>query len=98
MTITLNFNKYRYIISVKTIGVLEYCNYPKEAIVPHTRGCKTVYYSSDGNGKVKKEIIYPPELWYSQVDSTDPVEQTVLDIKNEWPNWYSIEILPRVLL
>ena len=93
MSITLTLNKFRYLISVKTLGVPEYCNYPREVIVPHMRSCRTVYYSSDGTGKVKKEIIYPRELWYSHVDSTDPVENIILDIKNEWPNWYKIEIL-----
>ena len=101
MSIILNINKFRYLISVKTLKqnkVTPYSElvpvvpeYREHIISPHTRGCRTVYYSQ--SGIPEKEIIYPPELWYTQVDSSDPVESTVVDIKNEWPNWYVIEII-----
>ena len=68
-----------------------YCNYPKEVVYPRKiRGFGRVYYQY--NKKIKK-ICYDKSLWLDEVLVTDPIENDLIYIKNNWPNWYYIEVL-----
>jgi len=92
LTELMNFKvikkEYGYLVSVIPNG-RNYCNYPKEQPrYNRFRGFSRIYFD---NTYIKK-ITYPPELILSWVDKDDKIEQELIDIQNEWPNWYKIEV------
>ena len=85
--------QYKYLISIKTDHSTgsNYCKWPKEKpSYGSIRGFSRIYLSDDGS--IKKEIIYPQELWFTEVKKTDTIEHDLIDIKNDWPSWYLIKI------
>ena len=85
--------QYKYLISIKTDHINRYdqCKWPKEK--PNygsVRGFSRIYLSDDGS--INKQIIYPEELWLTEVKKTDTFENDLIDIKNDWPSWYIIKI------
>jgi len=84
-----NYNKYRYLVKLRPNGK-NYCEYPKEAVSTRKiRGMETVYFQY--NQKCKR-ITYDKSLWLTEVLYNDPIEEELINIKNTWPNWYSIDV------
>ena len=83
-------DKFKF-ITVRGNGI-NYCNYPKREIMDHIRGYSTRCYNH--HEKVIKEIKYPRELWFTSVDKFDPIQQKIESIKNEYPDWIRIVIIP----
>ena len=82
-------DKYGYLVSIKTNG-RNYCEYPKKKPEYNRyRGFSRIYFDYSSI----KRIDYPPELALSWIEPGDKIEQELIDIQNEWPNWYKIKIV-----
>ena len=84
-------SSYKYLVSVKSYpNKYPQCKWPRER--PNYgsyRSFSTIYISPDGS---KKEIIYPKDLWFTKIKESDKFELDLIDIKNDWPNWYLIHM------
>ena len=90
---TITIGMYKYNIKLNKNGN-NYCKYPKESIPDFYGKIRTpsrVYY--DYSTKDNKIIMYPPKLYFSVVHEDDVIENNLLYIRNEWPNWASIEVV-----
>lgn len=79
-------HKYKYIVSVNHRQCTQICKSPKKITI----GVRRNRYIYD-NGQFKK-IIYPSELLFTYVDESDIVENHIMKLRNEWPNWYAIHV------
>ena len=66
------------------------CKYPREHVIERIRTTNTIWVNN--KNEIINEIIYPKQLWFTPVLLDDPVENTIIDIKNMFPNWTKIEI------
>jgi hypothetical protein len=84
-------SSYKYLVSVKEQpNKYPQCKWPREK--PNYgsyRSFSKIYISPDGS---KKEIIYPKDLWFTKIKESDKFETEIIDIKNDWPNWYLIQV------
>ena len=90
MTLLINkitSRKYRYLVSISNVPSIPMCKYPRETIITGIRENKYIYEYE----KIKK-IIYPSELLFTQVNENDIIEHDIIELKNIWPNWYSIQV------
>jgi hypothetical protein len=85
-------NKYQFLVKVEPTDDNKYCMYPKERI--HTRKIRGSGYIYFQYNKTVKRIRYDNSLWFTEVLENDEIETEIINIKNEWPNWYSIEVYP----
>ena len=90
--------KYQYLIKVKPktkdnpYGQKNYCEYPRENVrIRKVRGFGTVYFQYD---KTIKTVTYDKSLWLTEVLLKDEIEEEIINIKNTWPDWYSIDVYP----
>jgi len=80
---------YRYLVSVKNKNSIPQCKYPRTTVQKGIRFNK--YYFE--NNQIKK-IIYPFELLFRYVNEDDKIENDIIDIQHDWPDWYSIKVIP----
>ena len=78
---------YRYLISVKTNNSVPQCKYPRTIV---QKGIRINKYYFEGNQF--KQITYPLELLFRYVNEDDKIENDIIDIQNDWPDWYSIRV------
>ena len=81
---------YSYLISIGNITKLS-APITKIHESNSIRGFSRLFIAPDPN-ECDKKIIYPPELWITDVKEDDEVEKELMSIVNDWPNWYKIEI------
>ena len=87
-------NNYRFLVSTHRTNIYPYCKWPKELPRQGTiRGFRTVYF--DPNSGIQKEIIYPQQFWFQEIEIDDQLELDIIDIKNDWPDWYSIIVFEK---
>jgi hypothetical protein len=82
--------KYKYNIKLSKNRNL-CCNYPKETVKPRFRGMYGVYY--DYSEKDFRTITYPDENILTFIDADDLIENDLINIRNEWPNWETIDVV-----
>ena len=90
---TITLGMYKYNIKLNKNGK-NYCTYPKEGVPVFYGKIRTpsrVYY--DYSTKDNRIITYPPKLFFSVVNEDDAIENDLLYIRNEWPNWDSIDVV-----
>jgi len=80
---------YRYLVSVKIKNSVPQCKYPRTTVQKGIRCNK--YYFEDNQFK---KITYPLELIFRYVNEDDKIENDIIDIQNDWPDWYSIRVIP----
>ena len=101
---TFNYKKIRYLVSVKknknshnnnnNNGIIyPRCKYPRERPIVRTRGCCEIYNCSESG--IIKTINYPEELWDKEVLENDRIESDLINIRDNWPEWYVIDVLYR---
>ena len=78
---------YRYLVSVKLKNSVPQCKYPRITVQKGIRFNR--YYFEDNQFK---QITYPLELLFTYVNEYDKIENDIIDIQNDWPNWYSIRV------
>jgi hypothetical protein len=78
---------YRYLVSVKTNNSVPQCKYPRTIV---QKGIRFNKYYFEGNQF--KQITYPLELLFRYVNEDDKIENDIIDIQNDWPDWYSIKV------
>ena len=78
---------YGYLVSVKPKNSFPQCKYPRTIVQKGIRFNK--YYFED---KQFKKIIYPIDLLFTYVNEEDKIENDIINLQNEWPNWYSIKV------
>ena len=78
---------YRYLVSVKTNNSVPQCKYPRTIV---QKGIRFNKYYFEGNQF--KKITYPLELLFRYVNEDDKIENDIIDIQNDWPDWYSIRV------
>jgi len=85
-------NGYQFLVKVNP-GGRNYCEYPKKAVMPRKfRGMGIVYFQYS---KSCQRITYDKSLWLTEVIMNDPIEEEIIKIINEWPNWYAIDVYPK---
>lgn len=93
-SITLNSGKYLYTITYKKKSGLPR-NFTFERLVKKfstekIRTTHRIYF--DHRDQIVKEIIYPKDLWFTEVLEDDPVERYLSDCIEFIPDWEKIEI------
>jgi hypothetical protein len=78
---------YRYLVSVKTKNSVPQCKYPRTTV---QKGIRFNKYYFEGNQF--KKITYPLELLFRYVNEDDKIENDIIDIQNDCPDWYSIKV------
>jgi hypothetical protein len=79
---------YRYLVSVNPKNSVPQCKYPRVKIQKGIR-CNRCYFEDNQF----KKIIYPFELLFTYVNEDDKIENDIIDIQNDWPNWYTIRVI-----
>jgi len=87
-TIRLNSGKYIYFVTYKKNVNLKLP--VKRFISEKIRTTNTIYF--DHRDKIVKEIIYPQDLWFTEVLEDDSVETYLNDCIEFIPDWVKIEI------
>lgn len=57
------------------------------------RGTSRIYFNND-TFEIIKTVIYPDELVHTFIKPDDYIEETLMCINEEFPDWYNIEIFP----
>ena len=90
-SITLNSGKYIYTITYrKKPGKVNLEKPVKKFSSAKIRTTHRIYF--DHRERILKEIIYPKDLWFTEVLEDDPVEQYLSDCIEFIPDWEKIEI------
>ena len=90
-TIDLNSGKYVYRVTYKQrSGLPQFSFNERKRVSPKIRITNRLYY--DHRDEIVKEIVYPKDLWYTDVIDNDPVEKYTNDIMEFMPDWVKIEI------
>jgi hypothetical protein len=90
-SISLNSGKYIYTITYKKKpGNVTFERPVKNFSMAKIRTTHRIYF--DHRDKVVKEIIYPKDLWFTEVLEDDPVERYLSDCIDFIPDWEKIEI------
>jgi hypothetical protein len=85
-------NNYSFLVSTHSLKNYPSCKYPRELPRAGTiRGFRTVYF--DSKSGIQKQIIYPEKFWFQVIELDDPLELAIIDIKNNWPDWYLIYVI-----
>jgi hypothetical protein len=85
-------NNYKFLVSTHNLKNYPCCKWPRELPREGTiRGFRTVYF--DSNNGIQKEIIYSQNFWLELIEKNDPLELAIIDIKNNWPDWYLIHVI-----
>ena len=87
----LNYDNYRYIVSVRNITKAPKCKFPREKVYTGLRFNKIIYEDNDF-----KKIIYPCELQFTHIAEDDIIENNIINIQQYWPHWYKIKVVPFV--
>lgn len=95
----INYKKIRYVVSVKknnkgnNINGTTYprCKYPREQPIVRTRGYSDIYTCPETG--VVKVVNYPMELWGTEILENDKIESDLINIRDDWPDWYLIDVL-----
>ena len=98
---TVNYKKIRYVVSVNNKKKIfdngttyPRCKFPRERPVVRIRGCSEIYNCSDSDSEdIIKTINYPEELWDTEVLENDKIETDLIIIRDNWPEWYVIDVL-----
>ena len=90
-----SFICYRYIYNVKIkqsgLGLTPpRCKWPKETVSQRIRTQNTIFI--DENDKITRQVLYPKELCYTEVEPNDNVENMIIYLKNAFPDWVEIDI------
>ena len=92
-TIRLNSGKYLYFVTYKKKSGLPRNNFElpvNRFISEKIRTTNRTYF--DHRDQLVKEIIYPQDLWFTEVLEHDPVETYLNDCIEFIPDWVKIEI------
>ena len=90
-SITLNSGKYTYTITYrKKPSNLNFEKGVKKFSGAKIRTTHRIYF--DHRERIVKEIIYPKDLWFTDVLEDDPVERYLSDCIDFIPDWEKIEI------
>ena len=91
-TMDLKSGKYLYKITYKPTPGLPrvFLNKKTRTVSPRIRTTNTLYF--DYRDQIVKEIIYPKNLWYTEIDVNDTVEKYIQDCIEFIPDWVKIEI------
>ena len=79
---------YHYLVSVKPKNSFPRCKYPRTTVKKGIRLCNRYYFEDNQF----KQITYPLELLFTYVNEDDKIENDIIDIQNNWPDWYSIKV------
>jgi len=80
---------YNYKVCYKGL-VPPYCAFPQKKIIQKIRGYSTCFYNYEN--QLVKQIIYPSELWFTEVSPDDPVENFIHTLTYYYPDWTTIDI------
>ena len=79
---------YRYLVSVKPKNSFPQCKYPRTTVQKGIRFNRCYF-----EDKQFKKIIYPLELLFTYVNEEDKIENDIINLQNDWPNWYTIKVI-----
>jgi len=82
---------YSYYITCKEKTSYPRCKYPRETVVSKLRTFSVNYINYDE--EIVKCIIYPKELYFTQVLPDDIIENEIIEIGNYIPDWTRIEVV-----
>ena len=88
-----SFICYRYIYNVKIkqngLGPTPpHCKWPKETVSQRIRTQNTIIKDD----KITRQVLYPKELCYTEVEPSDHVENMIIYLKDTFPDWVEIDI------
>jgi len=66
------------------------CKYPREFVTERIRTPSRIWVDHELN--LIREVVYPRELWFTDVLPDDPVENFIISLSNDFPDWDKIII------